>query len=86
MALLDATNRTRVLAYLMRTFAHPGLTKPDVQAAIVDMDTFLETNAAVVNSAFSLPFRTTATTAQKLTIIALVAMRRAGLLKVAEDN
>ena len=63
----------------------PGLVKPDVKAAVDAMDDFLEANATAINNAFPQPFRGVASTAQKLTVIAYVAMRRAGLLKVQED-
>lgn len=82
MAVLDAANRRAIMGQLVRTFAYSGLTKPDVQAAVDALDTFLEDNAVTINAAFPLPFRSVANASQKAAIVAYVALRRAGLLKV----
>jgi hypothetical protein len=39
-----------------------------------------------LNNAFPQPFRGAATTQQKALVVAWVALRRAGLLRVAEDG
>lgn len=79
---LDTANRQKVLAQIIRDAAWPALTKPNVQAAIDAMDDFLETNSAAINNAFPSPFKATANASQKALIVAYVAMRRAGVLKV----
>lgn len=48
--------------------------------AVVAIDDFLDANAAAVNGAFPVEFRTVATPAEKAGIVAFCAMRRAGLL------
>jgi len=81
MAILDAANRLRVFAHMLRLVAWPGLVKADVKAAIDAVDDWAETNAASYNSALPQPFRATATSSQKALVLAFVCMRRAGILK-----
>lgn len=84
---MDATSRERTFAGAIRQYRFPGsLVKNDIRAAVNAMDDFLEANAAAINAAFPQPFRSTASTADKAAIIAFVAMRRAGMLQVTEDN
>jgi hypothetical protein len=85
MAILDATNRARTLAQIVRDIAWPGLTKPNIKAAVDAVDDWAEANATSFNNALPVPFRTTATAAQKALILAYVCMRRAGILKAQED-
>ena len=82
MAVLDAANRAKILAHLNRVQGWPGLTKPDVLAAVNAVDDWAEANAAAYNAALPLPFRTTATASQKALLLAYVCMRRSGILKV----
>jgi hypothetical protein len=79
---LDSANRANVLAQIIRDAGWPGLTKPDVLAAVAAVDDWAEANAAAYNSALPVPFRTTATAPQKALLLAYVCMRRAGILKV----
>jgi hypothetical protein len=81
MAVLDAANRQKVFAHLLRLLAWAGLIKPDVQAAVDATDDWIDANQAAYNAALPLPFRTTATLPQKTILFAMVALRRAGLLK-----
>lgn len=82
MAALDAANRKQILAQIVRNLPWPGLTKPNVQAAIDAVDDWAEANAAAYNTALPNPFKTTASASQKALILAYVCMRRAGILKV----
>lgn len=88
MPVLDATNRFRVLARLMRDLGWPGFSKPDLVAAVAAVDDWAEANAASYNSALPQPFRGTATAAQKAILLAYVCMRKAGasFLPVTEDS
>jgi hypothetical protein len=86
-AVLPDLDRNRVYRYFMRQqLGDVNFTKADLQAAVNAIDTFLESNATAINTAFPQPFRSAATSAQKAAVIGFVAMRRAGLLRVEEDN
>lgn len=88
MADLTATDRDRVKRYFMRQADAVGVTafvKADLTAAIIATDDWIDDNAAAFNTALPLPFRTSATAAQKTLLFCWVAMRRSGLLKVDED-
>lgn len=87
---LDATNRLRVWAQLMRSFPDallpfPAVTKPQLKAAVDATDDWIDANAASFNTALPQPFRGAATTAQKAYLLAFVTMRRSGLLRAQED-
>lgn len=87
MAVLPELERVRVWAHAMR---HGGLgdlavTKPQLRAALDATDQWIEDNAASYNAALPAAFRTSASLAQKTTLFCLVAMRRAGRLRVEED-
>lgn len=56
-----------------------GLTRDDIEAAAADTEAFITNNSTAINNALPLPFRTTATTAQKRVLLALVAVEMAGL-------
>lgn len=90
MAVLDATNRARALAQAMRDLPAvlrpwPAVTKPDLLAALVATDEWIEANAASFNSALSQPARSALTAEQKTFLFCYVALRRAGLLRAEED-
>jgi len=55
-----------------------GITKVDLRAAVDALDSFLDTNAAAINSAIPQPARGSLTTAQKARLLALVTLRRFG--------
>lgn len=55
-------------------------TKTDLAAAVTAADGWADTNATSYNTALPLPFRTTATAAQKSILLAYVAMKRTGVL------
>lgn len=89
MAILSASERQRILAYIMRDGANlsvPNLTKSDVQAAIDATDAWIDTNASSFNTALPAAFRNNANLVQKTLLFCYVAMRRAGILKVTEDS
>ena len=81
MALLDSSNRLTTAAHFMRLITTPTMTKLDVRAAINAADDWADANAASYNTSLPLPFRTTATLAEKTAVLAYVILRRAGLLK-----
>lgn len=65
----------------MELGASPGsVLKADVLAAISAIDDFLDSNATAVNNAFPTAFRNAASTPQKALVVAIVALKRAGLL------
>lgn len=89
---LDATGRTRAWAAAMRLWKQAGIgafpsnvTKADLLAAVQATDDWIETNSPSYNSALPQPFRGSASPAQKTWLFCLIAMRRAGLLRVEED-
>lgn len=89
MALMDATNLARTVAQYMReqvAIIAPSLTKPDLRAAVAAADSWADTNANAFNSALPVPFRTTASSAEKGMLLAYVVMRRAGRLHAEEDG
>lgn len=91
---LDATGRTRVWAHLMRIpeFGGVAVTKAELKAAVDATDDWIEAAQGAglpslgFNSTLPLPFRSAANTQQKTVLFCMVAMRRAGLLWVAEDG
>lgn len=56
-----------------------GLTKPDILAAIVALDSFFDTNATAINNAIPLPARTAMTTRQKAFLVSAVIRKRYGV-------
>jgi hypothetical protein len=87
---MDATNRLRAFAQLMRDWppalgSFPALTKPELRAALDACDDWIEANAASFNSALPQPARGALTAPQKTYLFCYVAMRRAGLLRAEED-
>lgn len=86
MAVLDALNRSRVWAQLMRDqIAVQGMTKADLRAAVDATDQWIDDNQTSFNNALPNPFRTSATLVQKTLLFCYVAMRRAGRLRAEED-
>ena len=55
-----------------------NLTYDDIKAAADAADAWADANAAAFNTALPVPFRTTATTAQKTVLLAIVILKRAG--------
>lgn len=74
MAVLDAQNRRRTWAHIMRQSGAfpPDVVKGDLRAALDATDTWIEN-------------KTAATAAQKTLLFCYVAMRRAGLLTTEAD-
>jgi hypothetical protein len=85
MAALPNLDRVKVAAHLGRKHPWPGLTKPDIKAAVDAIDDYIDTNAATMNAALPQPFRTIATLEQKARLFAYVALRRGGLLTTEND-
>lgn len=87
MAVLPDEDRRRCFAHYMRQpFGNTALSKSDLRAAFDAMDDFLNTNGAAINNALPTNAKNNLTGAQKATVLAYVAFRRAGLLHVAEDG
>lgn len=87
MALLDATNRTRLGNQWMRFNTEPcAFTKADLAAAVNATDNWIDGNQSAYNAALPLPFRTAASLQQKTLLFCYVAMRRAGILHAVEDG
>ncbi len=88
MAVLPALDRDRVKRFFMRrnTANIPAITKADLQAAIDATDDWIDANASAYNTALPVVFRNNANLVQKTYLFCLVAMRRAGQLKVEEDG
>jgi hypothetical protein len=78
---LDATNRAKIVAQIIRDVGWPGLSKPDLKAAVDAIDDWADTNAVSFNTAIPQPARGVASNAQKALLLAYVCMRRAGILK-----
>lgn len=57
-----------------------AFTKPDLAAAVAAVDAWVDTNTTSYNNALPQPFRGTATPQQKALLLALVAMKRTGVL------
>ena len=88
MAVLDAENRRRVWAHVMRnwdTGTTIPVTKTELRAAVDATDQWIEDNQAAFNAALPQPFRGAATPAHKTLLFCYVAMRRKGLLRTEED-
>lgn len=80
MAVLSDNNRADVWAEFMRlgdqTGAIGAVVKADIRAAVDALDTFLNTNAAAINSAIPQPARGALTTPQKALLLQLVIQKR----------
>ena len=57
-----------------------GLAHNDVKSAVDAADQWVDDNQTGYNNALPLPFRTTATTAQKTLLLCYVALKRSGVL------
>lgn len=98
MAKLDATNRQRIAFAMMRRIKNFDLSivagglfpntleKPDLVAAINAIDDWTDAATASFVAALPQPFKSASTADQKTVIFVYVLLRRAGLLKVAEDS
>lgn len=80
MAVLSQGEKDRVARWIQRdsNLGQVTFTKPDLIAAIADLDTFLENNATAINTALPQPFRGAATQAQKAMLLCYVVLRRYG--------
>jgi len=79
MAVMSDADRASVWAQWMRENTEPcGITKPDLLAAAVALDVFLNDNAGAVNAAIPQPARGILTNAQKARLLSLVALQRYG--------
>ena len=87
MAVLSDTERQRIAAHLMRGVLGnvPTCLKADLRLAVDATDAWVDANSAAFNLTLPVVFRANATSQQKTLLFCLVAMRRAGLLRVQED-
>lgn len=87
MAALPDLDRNRIWRHFMRRNTEGcAFTKDELRAAVDATDTWIDNNAGSYNSALPVAFRTGATLIQKTFLFCLVAMRRAGNLRVDEDG
>ncbi len=87
MAVLSTGGRLAVVAGFMRDLTESvAFTKPQLAAAVAAADDWVEANTTSFNTALPAGFRTAATTPQKIAVLTYVLMRRAGRLRVSEDN
>lgn len=77
MAILNATQRRQCWAESMVELPGTvGVTKADLRAAIDAIDTWVDSNAASLNTAIPLPARTSLSASQKAKLLAMVVLRR----------
>ena len=81
MAVLSDDTRAAISADFQRARSNerevlPGVTKADLRAAVNALDSYLDTNAAALNSAIPQPVRGALTTKQKLRLAAAVLIKR----------
>lgn len=87
MAVLDPTNRVRIAAGMQRLRNWPGnLSKADLIAAVGATDTWIDGQQANFNNALPAASKTAMSLQDKTLLFCYVAMRRAGILDVAEDH
>ncbi len=84
---LSETDRLATWAQWMRdNLEVTAFGKSALRAAVDATDDWIEVNKGSYNAALPTSFRTDASLTQKTLLFCYVAMRRAGLLKVREDN
>lgn len=76
MAVLGDSERFEVWAQVMRELSMPGITKPELRAAVNALDTWLNDNAAAANAALPQPARGVLTVEQKAALLSYVIARR----------
>lgn len=76
MAVLGDSERFEVWARVMRELPMPGVTKPELRAAVNALDTWLNDNAAAANAALPQPARGALTAEQKAALLSYVIARR----------
>ena len=80
MATLSTEQRRALWAELMQELSRDGqtvaITKDDLRAAVDALDTWLDTNAATINTAIPQPARGALTTAQKARLLMFVVRAR----------
>lgn len=76
MAVLGDSERFEVWAQVMRELPMPGVTKPELRAAVNALDTWLNDNAAAANAALPQPARGVLTVEQKAALLSYVIARR----------
>jgi hypothetical protein len=62
-----------------RSYDIGSVTKPDLRAAINDIDAWIDTNASAFNTAISQPARSALTSKQKAALLMLVVTKRFGV-------
>jgi hypothetical protein len=80
MAVLSDTDRARIWRGLMRYWSRTAegcaITKADLRAAVDSVDSWIDNNAATLNSAIPLAARNGLTAEQKAMLLASVALMR----------
>lgn len=80
MAVLSDADRVAVWSSFMSNNVQTtgAMTKADLRDAVNAIDTFLDVNAATINSAIPLPARTALNASQKAHLLSYVALKRWG--------
>jgi hypothetical protein len=80
MATLTTEQRAALWAELMQELSRDGetvgITKPELRAAVDALDTWLDTNAATINTAIPQPARSALTASQKARLLMFVVRYR----------
>lgn len=80
MATLTTEQRATLWAELMRELSRDGetvgITKPELRAAVDALDTWLDTNAATINTAIPQPARGALTAGQKARLLMFIVRYR----------
>jgi hypothetical protein len=84
MAVLGDSDRVKIWAHLMRGVLGgvSSVNKAALRDAVNAVDDWADSNATSFNNSLPTAFKNNATSAQKATILAIVCLRRAGLLPV----
>lgn len=72
--------RTWVRKIFVELAGTANMSHADIKAAVDATDQWADDNATAFNAALPLPFRSTATTAQKTLLLAYVILKRAGII------
>lgn len=87
MAVMSETDRRQSWAHLMRGIIGniPNVSKVALRAAVDAADDWADSNATSYNNALPAAFRNNASSSQKAILLAIICLRRAGILTVDGD-
>lgn len=81
-----AATSTALQRFFSQTAAAVGITKPELKTAVDAVDDWCDANATSFNTAIPQPARSALNSSQKAMLLAYVALRRAGQLRIDEDG